>query len=225
MTDEAEFLIDAFATLTRTIPADENRFGSASLERAGICDGTRGVQWNAWVKWHRGRQMAYAGVNLEGMVYDGWPVARFIDRELEAPRLIDAGHDVKDPASVEVLWYRDAWQVAARLPIVQRRIGGSPRLLHTLTPGDWIAMLTEARECLDASQGHRGRALQHVTTTAGNERVMAVSPHLQIRQAFWPRDPSTADGWRVSLDAAMANLGPLHRAVSAQARLAGPDAR
>jgi hypothetical protein len=48
------------------------------------------VQWNAWVKWHGGRQMAYAGVNLEGMVYDGWPIARFIERELGWRASLDA---------------------------------------------------------------------------------------------------------------------------------------
>jgi hypothetical protein len=218
MTAEAGYLIDAFATLTRTIPAAEHRFGSPSLERAGICDGTRGVQWNAWVKWHGGRQMAYAGVNLEGMIYDGWPVARFIERELADPHVLDARAEVEDPTSVEVIWYRDAWQAAARLPIVQRRIGGSPHLLHTLTEEDWRAMLIEARECLDPERGYRGRGRQRVTTTAGNEREMAVSPHLQIRQAFWPRDPSTPDGWRTSLDAAMGNLRPLHRVVTGQAR-------
>ena len=82
MRDPAQLLVEAFSTLTRTIPADENMFGSHSLQTSGICDGTQGVQWNAWIEWDGARQMAYAGVNLEGLIYKGWPVARLIEREL-----------------------------------------------------------------------------------------------------------------------------------------------
>lgn len=218
MTDDAALLIDAFATLTRTVPVESNRFGSASLKLEGICDGTDGVQWNAWIEWQGGKQMAYAGINLEGKVYDGWPVARFIERELAAPRLLAAREGVADPTRIEVFWFRDAWQVVARLPIVERLIGGSPRLLHTLTVADWEAMLTEAYDCLDPGRGRRGRAEQLVTTTAGNTLRLSVSPHLQLRQAFWPRHPGSAEGWRASLDETMANLRPLHEFVGGQAR-------
>ena len=225
MTGEASLLIDAFSTLTRTIPVDANTFGSPSLRLAGISDGTDGVQWNAWVEWHADKQMAYAGVNLEGKVYDGWPVARFIERELEAPRLFATVADVADPTPVEVLWYRDAWQVVARLPIVERLIGGSPRLLHTLTPDAWTAMLEEAYACLDAARGHRGRGQQVVTTTAGNRMALSVSPHFQVRQPFWPRDPDSAHGWRASLDETMSNLRPLHRWIADRARAAEREPR
>jgi hypothetical protein len=218
MTPESSRLIDAFTTLTRTIPADPNLFGSPSLGISGICDGTEGVQWNAWVQWHGGRQMAYAGVNLEGKVYDGWPVARLIERELEAPRLFEAARAVGHPSGVEVLWSRDAWQVVARPPILEKMIGGSPRLLHTLTPDEWEAMLREAYNCLDAERGRRGRGRQAVTMTTGAIRELEVSPHLQLRQAFWPRDPSSADGWLPALDDTMANLRPLHDFVATQAR-------
>src|SRR5687767_6404401 len=134
---ERQLLVEAFVALTRTIPAEEVMFGSASLRVAGICDGTRGVQWNTWIEWDDDKQMAYAGVNLEGIAYDGWPVARFIERELEAPRLLDVRAEVRDAHVVEVLWYRDAWQVQAHPPIREKLIGRSPRLLHALTPSDW----------------------------------------------------------------------------------------
>ena len=211
-------LVEAFSELTRTIPADEIMFGSPSLQLAGMCDGTRGVQWNAWVEWEADTQMAYAGVNLEGMLYDGWPVARFIERELERPWLLDVRDEVADPQRVEVLWYRDAWQVQARPPIRERLIGSSPRLLHALTPEIWDAMLREAYDCLDASRGHRGRARQVITTTAGQRRTFSVSPHVQVRQAFWPRNPATRAGWRASLDRTMANLRPLHDLIARQSR-------
>lgn len=216
---EQRRLVEAFVSLTRTIPADEVMFGSASLQVAGICDGSRGVQWNTWIEWSDDRQMAYAAVNLEGIAYDGWPVGRFIERELEAARLLDARADVADARVVEAIWFRDAWQVQAHPPIREKLIGGSPRLLHALTPSEWDAMLREAYECLDATRGYRGRAVQVLTTPSGEQRSYSVSPHFQLRQAFWPRNPLTAAGWRASLDAAMKNLRPLHRVVSEQARL------
>ena len=218
MTDPSRLLVAAFSELTRTIPADALRFGSPSLQLSGMCDGTRGVQWSAWIEWHGARQMAYAGVNLEGMVYDGWPVARLIERELEQPWVLAVCDDVPEPHRVEVLWYRDAWQVQARPPIREKFIAGSPRLLHALTADSWAAMLREAYDCLDPARGHRGRATQVVTTSSGARRTYEVSPHLQIRQAFWPRTPGSRTGWREGLDAAMANLRPIHAVIARQSR-------
>ena len=218
MSDPSRLLIAAFSELTRTIPADAFMFGSPSLQVAGMCDGSRGVQWNAWIEWDDGRQMAYAGVNLEGMVYDGWPVARFIERELAQPWLPSLRDEVEDPRRVEVLWYRDAWQVQAKPPIREKLIGGSPQLLHLLTADGWEAMLREAYECLDPDRGRRGRARQTVTATTGVRRSYQVSPHFQARQAFWPRTPGSRAGWRESLDAAMHNLRPIHEAVARQSR-------
>lgn len=218
MTDSVRLLVEAFAELTHTLPADELIFGSPSLQLAGMCDGTRGVQWTAWIEWDGGKQMAYAGVNLEGLVYDGWPIARLIERELERSWLLAARDGVMDAKRVEVLWYRDAWQVQARPPIKEKLIGGSPRLLHGLTDDAWRGMLLEAYDCLDSSRDHRGRAQQIVTTASGEQRAFAVSPHLQIRQAFWPRLPASVAGWRTSLDEAMTNLRPLHEVVGRQSR-------
>jgi hypothetical protein len=220
MTGPARLLIDAFSGLTRTIPADENTFGSPSLQLDGICDGTAGVQWSAWVEWHGPQQMAYASVNLEGMVYDGWPVARFIERERQQPKLLEVRSEVRDPARIEVIWYRDAWQVSARPPIREKRIGASPCLLHSLSGAAWTSMLEEAYECLDAAREHRGRTRQTLTMSTGSRRSFDVSPHFQLRQAFWPRDPATRSGWRAGLDQAMGNLRPLHRMVREQSRRA-----
>ena len=218
MADPIRLLVEAFSELTRTMPADEVMFGSASLQLAGMCDGTRGVQWNAWLEWDSHRQMAFAGVNLEGIAYKGWPVARFIERELEQPRLLEARDRVRDPARVEVIWYRDAWQVQARPPIREKFMGGAPHLLHAVDAERWMSMLREAYGCLDASRGHRGRGRQLLTLASGQQRTFSVSPHFQLRQAFWPRKPGTLAGWRASLDDAMANLGPLHEAVAQQSR-------
>jgi hypothetical protein len=218
MRDPAVLLVEAFSTLTRTIPADEIMFGSPSLQASGICDGTQGVQWNAWIEWDGARQLAYAGVNLEGLVYKRWPIARLIERELERPTLPDAASAVDDPRSVQVIWYRDAWQLSARPPIREKLIGASPMPLHALSKEEWTRMLTEAYDCLDPARGHRGRAQQRLTTTSGKRRVYSVSPHLQLRQAFWPREASRLAGWRASLDETMSNLRPLHRLVNELAR-------
>ncbi len=218
MRHPALLLAEAFSALTRTIPADENMFGSPSLQVSGICDGMQGVQWSAWIEWDGARQAAYAAVNLEGMVYRDWPVARLIEHEMVRPTLLDARSEVDDPRRVEVIWYRDAWQVAARPPIREKLIGKSPVPLHVLEPADWEAMLKEAYDCLDASRAHRGRAEQRLTTTSGKKRVYQVSPHLQLRQAFWPKESSKLGGWRSSLDETMSNLRPLHRLLTEQAR-------
>ena len=218
MRDTVRLLVEAFSTLTRTIAADEVMFGSPSLQTSGICDGTQGVQWSAWIEWDGARQMACAGVNLEGLMYKGWPVARLIERELARPTLPDMKHAVNDPHHVDVIWYRDAWQVAARPPIREKLIANSPLPLHALTNDDWAEMLGEAYDCLDASRGHRGRAQQKLTTTSGRKRVYSVSPHFQLRQAFWPREAMRLAGWRASLDETMKNLRPLHRAVTELAR-------
>lgn len=225
MRDPAALLIEAFSTLTRTISADELQFGSASLQTAGICDGTHGVQWNAWIEWKGARQMAYAGVNLEGLVYRDWPIARVIERELAAPRLPSAKHDVADAASVQVLWLRDAWQVAARPPVREKLIPPSPVPLHALSDDTWIAMLREAYDCLDPARRHRARAQQRLTLSNGRRKVFSVSPHLLLRQPFWPKDPQRPQGWRASLDEAMSNLRPLHDLLTALAREATEETR
>ena len=185
-----------------------------------MCDGMEGVQWNAWVEWQGDRQMAYASVNLEGKIYDGWPVARFIEQERRQHRLLERREEVVDPKRVEVIWYRDAWQAASRPAIREKLIAGSPRLLHELDLQAWGRMLDEAYGCLDASRGHRARGRQTLTTPSGERREYPVTPHFQLRQAFWPRDAATLTGWRASLDETLTNLRPLRVLVVEEARAA-----
>ena len=54
-------------------------FGSPSRGVLGISDGNEGVQWNAGYR--PGDGFVRLGVNLEGMRYDDWPVARLIEQE------------------------------------------------------------------------------------------------------------------------------------------------
>jgi hypothetical protein len=171
------------------------------------------VQWNAWLEAREAA--AFLGVNLEGMVYDGWPVARFLERELNRPRLFDMRDRIDAPALVQAVWHRDAWQISLRPVIREKHIGVSMRMLPDIDPGAWAATLREAYSCLDPDKGHRGRATQTVTTATGEQREYPVSPHLQFRQRLaW----TPTDGWRTSLANAKQNLQPLYDWVADQSR-------
>ena len=61
-------------------------FGSPSRGVLGISDGNESVQWNAGYYPRHGA--VWLGVNLEGMKYDDWPVARLIEREISRPLLL-----------------------------------------------------------------------------------------------------------------------------------------
>jgi hypothetical protein len=157
--------------------------------------------------------MAYAGVNLEGMKYDEWPVGRFIERELLAPKLFDARRDVKEPDRIEIIWYRDAWQFSARPPIAEKLIGRAPQRLHLIGPQEWESDLREAGQCLGA--GMRGRARQ-VVTLKGEPKEFDVSPHFQFRRAFWPKNATSAESWQAALNSIFTSMQPLHDLVRLQ---------
>src|SRR5689334_6111475 len=55
-------------------------FGKQSTWIGGVSDGAEGVQWNASFDPRDERQ--WVSVNLEGIEYNDWPVARLIRREL-----------------------------------------------------------------------------------------------------------------------------------------------
>ena len=65
----------------------------------------------------------WLGVNLEGMKYDDWPVARLIEREISRPLLLTRyRREVARPDKVTVLWARDAWQYSARRRIKEANL-------------------------------------------------------------------------------------------------------
>jgi mannose-6-phosphate isomerase-like protein (cupin superfamily) len=148
------------------------------------------VQWNTWL--HRGENAAYVAVNLEGMKYDGWPIARFIEREFRHPRLFEVVRQLAAPESIQMIFHRDAWQVSSRPAIEERHIGLSGRALAEIDPEGWKRTLQEAYDCLDADRGHRHRARQMVTTKSGRVEL-SVSPHLKFRQ----RISDVAEGQRM----------------------------
>ncbi len=150
-------------------------FGGPTSSSVGVSDNANGVQWNATV--NRSDGTARLGVNLEGMEYDGWPMARLIERELAEPMLPGMASAAADDVAVSLM--RDAWQASARLPIRERHIKGSPVRLAALTNRQWEKMLREAYECLEPERNHRGRAKQVVTLPSGQVEKQ-VSPHLII---------------------------------------------
>lgn len=82
--DEGDRLRQAFiATFGQRCRA----FGNQSTSIGGVSDDAEGVQWNASYDPRDLRK--WVSVNLEGMEYDGWPVARLIRRELTNPKLLD----------------------------------------------------------------------------------------------------------------------------------------
>lgn len=177
---------DPLKTLFRDIFQCRGRdFGSPSRGVLGISDGNKGVQWNAWYR--PGDGVTGLGVNLEGMKYDDWPVARLIERETSHSLLLTRyRQQVARPDKVTVLWARDAWQYSARPRIKEANLAPTPITLDRLDGQGWAEALRGARECLDPRKRHRGRRKVPVTLLPSKRhpperRVeMYVSPHLKI---------------------------------------------
>lgn len=208
----AEDLISAFGTECGIAVTDDNRFGSVSLGWLGICDGAEGVQWNTWL--HRGENAAYVGVNLEGLKYDGWPIARFIEREFRHARLFEVIQQLTAPESIQMIFHRDAWRFASRPAIEERHIGLSGRALAEIDPDAWKRTLQEAYDCLDAEREYRHRGRQMVTTKSGKVEL-SVSPHLQFRQRISDAAEGQRD-WLPRVKRAREALQPLYIFVKEQ---------
>lgn len=201
--DQVDSVIGLFTDLFR---CPERTFGHPPF---GVADGVEGVQWNAW---SRPQEEAVLGVNLEGLKYDGWPVARLIEREIDDPLLLTKYRDrVERPEMVTVNWQRDAWQGPSRPPIRESRLVRTT--LDRLDDDRWERALRDARECLDPERDLRGRR-PAVTVTlhpSGKRVERDVSPHLQFWNPFCEDAPHT-------LQQAKKNLEPLHEWATHQAR-------
>jgi len=136
---------------------------------AGASDGHAGVQWSAYLSKSDG--YAYLGVNLEGMKYDGWPIARLIQNEISQVRVLELLGLVPESADARVKLWRDVWGA-----------GGGRRhetildcRLHELGEDSWRQHLVVAYSCLNEND-HRGRARQG---------CQWVSPHLHACCQLW----------------------------------------
>ena len=188
---------------TKVFGSKWREFGNAASGVSGFSDAREGVQWQ--VGYDANADVRWAGVNLEGMQYDGWPITRLIEREvreISLPETIRKNPQLND---VILMWQRDYWQATARPAIAERDIAPTPIALGELTREQWLAALTEARDCLDMKRKRMGRATQTVTLPSGDRIQGDVSPHLMFRYV----DP-TADSWESLFRGARAALQPLH---------------
>ena len=200
-------------TFVQEFGPDHKLFGGKSLGHRGICDAAQGVQWNAWVSLRDGSGVF--GVNLEGMKYDDWPIARFIERELETPTLFSVVARIPLPSRVQLSWQRDCWQASVRIKILEGDIPPSPIHLDRVTPANWQQMLAEAQQCLNAKKDFRGRGRQDVTLAKSGQRVERhVTSHLQFRTTLWERMPASDERALAALRRAREELHYLHAFVA-----------
>jgi hypothetical protein len=188
-------------------------FGNRALPRGGLSDGNEGVQWNAG--YNPDTREAWVGVNLEGVQYRDWPVARLIQRELQTPTLPNVIRQLQNTDTVVVHWRRDYWQAASRPPIEEKDIAPTPIPAGHLTEDLWRKALEGAAGCLDPTKTWGGRATQEVTLSASKKRVTGpVSPHLTILVASQaPYD------WELYFSRAKAQLQPFYDWAVEQARV------
>lgn len=202
------------ASFTRVIGCKGRPFGQLSRPSFGISDGVEGVQWNLAINTERDE--IRFGVNLEGMAYEGWPIARFLKRELAEPKLFEITASSKGVENVYLNLTRDAWQVTSRPMIIEENIGGKDTPISKISAEIWVEMLEEALDCLNAESGHRGRSQQTVTLrkppkNGPRERVMPVSPHLTI----WT-PVSSSDAEEAEIETVRNRLLPIYKWVKRQ---------
>lgn len=208
-------LADAFSTLFVVQPL--RTFGTAKKPHQGFSDGRDGVQWNAGID--RGRDVLTLGANLEGMSYDGWPIARLIERELARPKLVELV-TAAALGSCELWFTRDAWQAAARLPIKEQHLTPDiPQLLASVDERLWRSVLLGAQACLDPRRNHRGRRREEVTLLASGATVLkGVSPHLQIKSVLDVATSASGAEIMTALRVARETLSPVHQWMVEQSR-------
>tara|TARA_R110002072_G_scaffold301897_1_gene482782 strand:+ start:3532 stop:4581 length:1050 start_codon:yes stop_codon:yes gene_type:complete len=158
-------------------------FGQLNKPGFGISDGNEGTQWNLKVSTDTGA--IRLGVNLEGKKYGTWPISKFIQSEINNPRISEVAKELSNPDEIFIRFARDAWQVTYRPSIVEQYIGGKQFSFSESNSGQWSKSLQEALNCLNKEANYCGRAKQKVTLenkprNGAQARVMEVSPHLTI---------------------------------------------
>jgi hypothetical protein len=207
---EGDRLQSAFS---RVFGERKRPFGKRSTWIGGLSDANEGVQWNAGYDPRDGRR--WLGVNLEGMQYSEWPIARLINRELRNATLPALVREVGGTDPMYVLWARDYWQATSRPKILEGEIAPTPLPLSRLTEDGWRHALEGALACLDRKRNWRGRAIQEVTlATTGRRLEGSVSPHLTF---VLPADERTS--WLEFLGHAKARMQPFYDWTSDRATL------
>ena len=188
---------------TKVFGSKWREFGNAATGITGFSDAREGVQWQ--VGYDAQADVRWAGINLEGMQYDGWPITRLIEREVREISLPDTIRKNPQLNDVILIWHRDYWQATARPVIAEREIAPTPIALGDITREQWLASLLEARDCLDMKRRRLGRATQTVTLPNGDRIQGDVSPHLMFRYV-----DADAESWETLFRNARAALQPLY---------------
>ena len=182
-------LEDKYANLLRSFKSVLNvegkPFGQLNKPFFCISDGNNGIQWDLRVS--TDTEVIHLGVNLEGKKYKSWPIATFIQSEMNDPQIVKIRATLNNPEDVYIRFARDAWQVSYRRTIIEKYLGGKEYTFAEIDPDQWVLMLTEALKCLDEdAKGYR-RAKQTMTTCENKpkngeqvRRPMRVSPRLTI---------------------------------------------
>jgi hypothetical protein len=153
-------------------------FGQSGRPAFGMSDGNNGVQRSIIII--KGKKIVYLGVNLEGLTYNNWPIARLLLSEQE-----NSTFETLRPNQDKVLlcMRRDAWQRQSRPAIDEQFIQKCENIpVVQITSGDWAKIVHESLDCLNADRNHLGRGRQMVTRRNAkgepNKDMMEVSPHL-----------------------------------------------
>jgi hypothetical protein len=188
---------DAIArAFERVFRREGTPFGSAALRWGGMHDGAEGVQRNVGIDPRIPER--WVSVNLEGLRYDGWPLARLITREMRRPTLPALAIANPELGAIRMSMDREFW--TGRNRVHWESIADLP--LADITEPEWKRVLSEARSCLTSPGGGRGRA--SFVSKAGEPVSAEVTPHLAFRVTA-PR----VDDWERFIRDGLHRLDPL----------------
>lgn len=191
---EGDMIAGAFR---RVLRRDGTPFGSSALRWGGMHDATEGVQWNAGMDPRLPER--WVSVNLEGLRYDGWPLARLIRKEMLRPTLPALALGSTRLATVRMSMDREFW--TGRNRVHWESIADLP--LADITESEWRRVLSEARNCLASPGGGRSRA--SFVSKTGAQVFAESTPHLAFRVTA-----SEVDDWERFIRDGFDCLDPLY---------------
>jgi hypothetical protein len=192
---EGERIAAAFERIFRR---EGMTFGRPALHWGGLHDGNEGVQWN--MGFDPDVPERWIGVNLEGLKYDGWPIARLIRKEQQRATLPGLIASHPELAATRLILERDYWTGRNRGHV--ERAADLP--LRDVTDAAWRRVLADARGCLAASSGGRGTRM-FTPKSGGPPRESEVTPHLTFRLGV-----PAVESWEQFIREGIDRLDPLY---------------
>jgi hypothetical protein len=105
-----EPFVEAFSATFGVPLSDIKIANDEALDHTTIHDDHGGVQWMYLQDWQAGRGSVV--LNLEGLEYDGWPIARLLERELASAAFL-----YQQQCNLPVAHYRELRRTIA-LPLI-----------------------------------------------------------------------------------------------------------